>query len=948
MSRKSTNLKRTSILVVLAFTMSLLMAFPAMAAGVGLTLDGQGNDVRKTFDVGENVNIATDVWCDIWVKQDGQYAWEGVSGPGQDVVLENVEAGAYVVDAIARDIDATARSVFFVDSAVDFTAKYENGEVTVTAEATNITDPYFQFWKATAGQNDWVAFGNPDAEGNEGYYGTDNTQSFTAEEGTYEIAVYAKDLNGRSQWQDAVAASAEFVAEPELLKVESVSAITTTILNLDYTSEETEDTYVEVQALDAEGNVVPDQTFTFADSRGWINSEGKVVADLTAKADDFTTVLVSVDGTDVSEEFTLDVVDANSIVSLDAAAIVDQGDTTLERNVAVSGDIFVITEATTADGTKLATADGDTLDLTTNLADAELESSDPTVFTISEDGVITVVQSGTANVVVEWNGVSYEFPVTVGADARTVGAAVVSDASVSLTTTDDNTKDVTVQVFDQYEDKYMNVAFADITVESSDTGIVTVGQGTDSDATDEVLPCTLTAVAAGSADVTIKAGTETLATIAVTVQEPAANIESYGIRLVDSNKDFNLDIYTGEADDDDVVVEFIGYDANGIVAKVFNDTEVTVNTDDTNISENTYEIYTSDANVATASITRSNITIAAAGEGTATISIKEGNILRASVDVTVVDTTPVLTSLELAEGYTAVELDKESSPITFDSLASMFTAKDQEGRDYDLTTSTQVLYTSDETVFTVSGEDITVTGNVGDTASITVKDGEFIKVFDVVVVDETAPSNQDTVFASSQTVQGGVNVTLDAAPATGVTAWFAPSGTTEFAEGSTMTKLVGDGSTKTIAAPTTEGDYKLFLVDEAGNVSDESTATLTVDSTAPVVSSATAADGGGVANTKEAGDTVTIAFDEATNEPVIDATNIDSVLALDNTHSWLDGAGAIGSATWSDPQTLVITLSDATSTPTVEIGDNITLDDSTITDTAGNTVSGTITITGSW
>lgn len=232
MSRKSTNLKRTSILVVLAFTMSLLMAFPAMAAGVGLTLDGQGNDVRKTFDVGENVNIATDVWCDIWVKQDGQYAWEGVSGPGQDVVLENVEAGAYVVDAIARDIDATARSVFFVDSAVDFTAKYENGEVTVTAEATNITDPYFQFWKATAGQNDWVAFGNPDAEGNEGYYGTDNTQSFTAEEGTYEIAVYAKDLNGRSQWQDAVAASAEFVAEPELLKVESVSAIND--INVEY------------------------------------------------------------------------------------------------------------------------------------------------------------------------------------------------------------------------------------------------------------------------------------------------------------------------------------------------------------------------------------------------------------------------------------------------------------------------------------------------------------------------------------------------------------------------------------------------------------------------------------------------------------------------------------------------------------------------------------------
>ncbi|MGD8190311.1 hypothetical protein ACQCN2_10045 [Brevibacillus ginsengisoli] len=122
------------------------------------------------------------------------------------------------------------------------------------------------------------------------------------------------------------------------------------------------------------------------------------------------------------------------------------------------------------------------------------------------------------------------------------------------------------------------------------------------------------------------------------------------------------------------------------------------------------------------------------------------------------------------------------------------------------------------------------------------------------------------------------------------------------------------------------------------------------DTASPVIVSAVAANKtGGVVGTVEAGDFVTLTFSEATNKPDIDATNIDSVLSL-GAHSWKDGAGAIGSATWSaDGKQLVITLSAGTSAPTVVLTDVIT-PSNTIKDTAAapNDVDGTKAISGSF
>ena len=60
------------------------------------------------------------------------------------------------------------------------------------------------------------------------------------------------------------------------------------------------------------------------------------------------------------------------------------------------------------------------------------------------------------------------------------------------------------------------------------------------------------------------------------------------------------------------------------------------------------------------------------------------------------------------------------------------------------------------------------------------------------------------------------------------------------------------------------------------------------------------------------------------------------MLALSGGHTWVDGSAAITSAVWGPADTLVITLSDTTSDPTVAVGDTITLDGATIDDALAN------------
>lgn len=101
-------------------------------------------------------------------------------------------------------------------------------------------------------------------------------------------------------------------------------------------------------------------------------------------------------------------------------------------------------------------------------------------------------------------------------------------------------------------------------------------------------------------------------------------------------------------------------------------------------------------------------------------------------------------------------------------------------------------------------------------------------------LDNTAPNNQNVVFASSVSKQSGASVAIVSSDDATNAVWFAPSGTTNFSAGDTMT--TAGGTATSILAPTSAGSYKLFVIDTTGNVSSASSATLTVDNIAPSLS----------------------------------------------------------------------------------------------------------------
>ena len=70
-----------------------------------------------------------------------------------------------------------------------------------------------------------------------------------------------------------------------------------------------------------------------------------------------------------------------------------------------------------------------------------------------------------------------------------------------------------------------------------------------------------------------------------------------------------------------------------------------------------------------------------------------------------------------------------------------------------------------------------------------------------ITVDNTAPSNQNTVFATSRTVAGSATVTIVSSGVASNSVWFAPATTTTFIASNTITRATGTATS--ITAPTT-------------------------------------------------------------------------------------------------------------------------------------------------
>lgn len=157
----------------------------------------------------------------------------------------------------------------------------------------------------------------------------------------------------------------------------------------------------------------------------------------------------------------------------------------------------------------------------------------------------------------------------------------------------------------------------------------------------------------------------------------------------------------------------------------------------------------------------------------------------------------------------------------------------------------------------------TVTDLVLNSNSVTTLPATTITSAKTIVIDTTAPIDQNEIFTSSISKLSGAQVPV-ATSLDQVNRWFAPIGTTYFIESATTTKAACDGCTS-INASTLEGEYRLFVIDIAGNISNPSTAILTVVHDNIFITST----GSGTNGTYIVGDTVTASWNNT-----VDGDNI--------------------------------------------------------------------------
>ncbi|WP_181592613.1 immunoglobulin-like domain-containing protein [Paenibacillus sp. YN15] len=115
------------------------------------------------------------------------------------------------------------------------------------------------------------------------------------------------------------------------------------------------------------------------------------------------------------------------------------------------------------------------------------------------------------------------------------------------------------------------------------------------------------------------------------------------------------------------------------------------------------------------------------------------------------------------------------------------------------------------------------------------RSGNETTVTKTVHLDKTAPGSQNAILAADKVIAKMDGNTLDI-NGTGDhtdTIWLAPLGTEVFTEGDTMRKTAGDSNTT--QAPPQDGEYRVYVVDRAGNVSPASEKKVIVDRTPPLI-----------------------------------------------------------------------------------------------------------------
>ena len=558
----------------------------------------------------------------------------------------------------------------------------------------------------------------------------------------------------------------------QTLDIQSVKASTITILP---SSDVDTATYkLALDYLDKEGNVIPaaqlptDLTGSYVDNKDVFNTDGTIKNKDKIPASGSIKVVATVKSTaaniNLTQEFEVTVVAANDWASVTDAKLVFNTDVT--GTVAVVGDSIklVPTVATKNDGTKL---EGDTAPTDWSTQVKSVTSSNITVLTAaksSNDISLTPITAGTATVTVELNsGYKFEKVITVNEEARQATKITAEQEKLTLSSTV-SSGNVKVTVVDQYGDPVKGKTVYAYPTATGTKAIVSQAQ---TSATDEKGEATLSLTALGTATTgtdTVKLSIENdaqkdgLGTLTVEYAK-AGNVATYDVRIAaDSlSKDATIDTYN--TDDNALKLEFIGKDAAGVVAAIYDQT--TMGT--------TYTVSSSDTAIAEASVDETGkIEVTPVKAGTATIHVKEGNIVRATFEVTVTDSTPAVGTIALKEGAQILVSASTAKTLTADDLKSLISVKNGE-KAFDLEVSgstinvkdgsnniaTIELFSSNSEKLKVSGVEVTpdsLTDADVDLALVAklVQGGKTIGTTTIpVVVDATAPT------ATATTVEDG-------------------------------------------------------------------------------------------------------------------------------------------------------------------------------------------------
>ena len=332
---------------------------------------------------------------------------------------------------------------------------------------------------------------------------------------------------------------------------------------------------------------------------------------------------------------------------------------------------------------------------TTNINNSDLtvESSDASVLTVSKDGNninITARKVGTSTLTIKKENITKTISIQVlngTENTRTVSSVKVYDkdttnqrTSVKLSTGATNIE-YTLRAYDQYGDP-INSAGNVSTIQTTGTNpkvVATskVGAFTNGEATLTLNPYG-TNTGTGTLKFTTTSGTttKTLGSISVVVSVPTSS-QTYGLDIVESEKDFKLDRYAYKADDS-LTLQLKNYDSNGMLKPQID------------ISSNDYVVKSSNTNIVTVSKvsgTDGKISVVPTANktntGTATVGVykKDGTkeTLLKSVTITVVDTTPVIESITMKTIKTITEVKSSEKEFKITDLLNISYSKIQNG-----------------------------------------------------------------------------------------------------------------------------------------------------------------------------------------------------------------------------------------------------------------------------